>query len=131
MGFIPAFLMLCNVYIEVIRWCLQPQVTVYFDNHWYDNSIYRLIVHLFVDIWAYSIALVEIPPESSLPLLENCPQIPWPCTSAPPPPHPKSNLNHTLRKTRFSRGNSTWGQSSDVSLNENICTVFLSKWLSL
>ena len=103
------FLMLRNVYIEVIRWCLQPQVTVYFDNHWYDNSIYRLIVHLFVDIWAYSIALVKIPPENSLPLLENCPQILDPVPVPPSPPHPKSNLNHTLRKTWFSRGNSTWG----------------------
>ena len=79
--------MLCNVYVEVIRWCPQPQVTVYFDNHWYDNSIYRLIVHLFVDIWAYSIALVKIPPENSLPLLENCLQMLGPVQV--PHPHPK------------------------------------------
>ena len=146
MGFIPAFLMLRNVYIEVIRWCPQPQVTVYFDNHSYDNSICRLIVHLFVDIWAYSIALVKITPENSLPFLENCQQMLGPVQV---PPSPKSNSYHTLSKTRFSRRNSTWGSGhlraifskggggrvdfTDASLNENILNVVVnfSKWLSL
>ena len=133
MGFIPAFLMLRNVYIEVIRWCPQPQVTAYFDKHWYDNSIYHLTVHLFVDIWAYSITLVKIPPWALPPPLRKLPPNAWPCTSTPPKKKP--NPNHTLSKTRFSRRNSTWGRSSegnfvregedfpDASLNENILNV--------
>ena len=146
MSFISAFLMLRDVYIEVIRWCPQPQVTVYFDNHWYDNSNYSLIVHLFVDIWVYSIALVKIPRENSDLLLENCPQTLGP-VQVPLPPPKISNPNHTLSDTRFSRRNSTLGQSSDgnflrrgegghfadATLNENILNVVanFSKWLSL
>ena len=56
----------------------------YFDNNWYNNSIYPLIVHLLVDIWAYSIALVKIPPENSLLLLENCLQMLGPVQVPPP-----------------------------------------------
>ena len=125
--------MLRNVYIEVIRWCLQSQVTVCFDNHWYDNSIYCLIVHLLVDIWAYRIALVKIPPENSLPLLENWPQVLGP-VQVPP-----LNLTLTIHWARHSFSgeivgggghlraifSEEWvgGDFPDASLNENILNV--------
>ena len=47
MGFIPAFLMLRNVHIAVMPATISD---FYFDNNWYNNSIYPLIVHLLVDI---------------------------------------------------------------------------------